>query len=89
MFYAMLPRLSDDLSRAEAIMRPNMWPYGINSNRKELEAMLRWSFEQGLAPRQGPSRNCSRRVSRKPGGTPVIPREKAARWFRSPRGACR
>jgi len=33
------------LSRAEAIMRPNMWPYGINSNRKELEAMLRWSFE--------------------------------------------
>jgi 4,5-dihydroxyphthalate decarboxylase len=53
MFYAMLPWLSDDLSRAEAIMGPNMWPYGVNSNRKELEAMLRWSFEQGLAPRQG------------------------------------
>jgi 4,5-dihydroxyphthalate decarboxylase len=34
-------------------MGPNMWPYGVNSNRKELEAMLRWSFEQGLAPRQG------------------------------------
>ena len=53
MFYAMLPWLSDDLSRARAVMGPNMWPYGVNSNRKELEAMLRWSFEQGLAPRQG------------------------------------
>jgi 4,5-dihydroxyphthalate decarboxylase len=53
MFYAMLPWLSDDLSRAEAVMGPNMWPYGVTSNRKELEAMLRWSFEQGLAPRQG------------------------------------
>jgi 4,5-dihydroxyphthalate decarboxylase len=53
MFYAMLPWLSDDLSRARTVMGPNMWPYGVNSNRKELEAMLRWSFEQGLAPRQG------------------------------------
>ena len=34
-------------------MGANMWPYGVSSNRKELEAMLRWSFEQGLASRQG------------------------------------
>jgi hypothetical protein len=27
MFYAMLPWLSDDLLRTEAIMGPNMWPY--------------------------------------------------------------
>jgi 4,5-dihydroxyphthalate decarboxylase len=53
MFYAMLPWLSDDLKRAYDVMGPNMWPYGANANRKELEAMLRWSFEQGLAPRQG------------------------------------
>jgi 4,5-dihydroxyphthalate decarboxylase len=53
MFYAMLPWLSDDLARAQAVMGPDMWPYGVNSNRNELEAMLRWSFEQGLAPRQG------------------------------------
>jgi 4,5-dihydroxyphthalate decarboxylase len=53
MFYAMLPWLSDDLRRAYDVMGPNMWPYGVNSNRKELDAMLRWSFEQGLAPRQG------------------------------------
>ncbi len=53
MFYAMLPWLSDDLARAHAVMGPDMWPYGANANRKELEAMLRWSFEQGLAPRQG------------------------------------
>ncbi len=53
MFYAMLPWLSDDLARAHAVMGPNMWPYGANANRMELEAMLRWSFEQGLAPRHG------------------------------------
>jgi 4,5-dihydroxyphthalate decarboxylase len=53
MYYAMLPWLSDDLSRAEAVMGANMWPYGAPSNRKALEAMLRWSFEQGLAPRLG------------------------------------
>jgi 4,5-dihydroxyphthalate decarboxylase len=53
MFYAMLPWLSDDLARAEAVMGPNMWPYGATANRKELEAMLRWSHEQGLAPRAG------------------------------------
>ncbi|MFL6795849.1 MAG: ABC transporter substrate-binding protein [Xanthobacteraceae bacterium] len=53
MFYAMLPWLSDDLQRAYDVMGPNMWPYGVTANRKELEAMLRWSFEQGLAPRHG------------------------------------
>lgn len=53
MFYSMLPWLSDDLARAHAVMGPNMWPYGVTANRKELESMLRWSFEQGLAPRIG------------------------------------
>ncbi len=53
MFYAMLPWLSDDLARAHSVMGANMWPYGANANRKELEAMLRWSHEQGLAPRHG------------------------------------
>jgi len=53
MLYAMLPWLLDDLSRAQAVMGPNMWPYGVSSNRKELEAMLRWSNEQGLSPRPG------------------------------------
>lgn len=53
MFYAMLPWLSDDLRRAYEVMGPNIWPYGVSANRKDLEAMLRWSFEQGLSPRQG------------------------------------
>jgi 4,5-dihydroxyphthalate decarboxylase len=53
MFYAMLPWLSDDLARAQDVMGPNMWPYGVTANRKDLDSMLRWSFEQGLAPRQG------------------------------------
>jgi 4,5-dihydroxyphthalate decarboxylase len=51
MYYAMMPWLTDDLARVQAVMGSNPWPYGVNSNRNELEAMLRWSFEQGLSPR--------------------------------------
>jgi 4,5-dihydroxyphthalate decarboxylase len=53
MFYSMLPWLTDDLARAKAVMGPQMWPYGVTANQRELEAMLRWSHEQGLAPRVG------------------------------------
>lgn len=28
------------------------WPYGVEANRKTLEAMTRYSFEQGLSPRK-------------------------------------
>ena len=30
-------------------MGDNFWPYGIEANRKALEALLRFSHEQGLA----------------------------------------
>jgi 4,5-dihydroxyphthalate decarboxylase len=50
--YTMLPWLPDDVARAVAVMGPQLWPYGIAANRKEIDAMLRWSFEQGLSPRQ-------------------------------------
>jgi 4,5-dihydroxyphthalate decarboxylase len=53
MYYVMLPWLTDDLARLHSVMGPNPWPYGANANRKELEAMLRWSHEQGLSPRRG------------------------------------
>jgi 4,5-dihydroxyphthalate decarboxylase len=36
-----------------AVVGPNVWPSGVTANRKGLKAVLRWSFEQGLAPRQG------------------------------------
>jgi len=31
---------------------PDVWSYGVPDNRKELEAMFRYSVEQGLAPRK-------------------------------------
>lgn len=50
--HAMLPWMPDEVARTQAVMGPNFWPYGIEENRKDLEAMLRWSYEQGLSPRQ-------------------------------------
>lgn len=51
-FYAMLPWLPHDLARVEAVMGHDFWSYGIPANRREIDAMLRWSVEQGLASRQ-------------------------------------
>jgi 4,5-dihydroxyphthalate decarboxylase len=48
----MLPWLQDDLKRAQSVMGPDVWPYGVPDNRKELEAMFRYSVEQGLASRK-------------------------------------
>jgi len=33
-------------------MGTNYWTYGIEANRKELEAIMRYVFEQGLVKRQ-------------------------------------
>ena len=33
-------------------MGENFWPYGIEANRKTLETLFRYSFEQGLASKQ-------------------------------------
>ena len=35
----MLPWLQDDLKRAQSILGPDVWPYGVPDNRKEIEAM--------------------------------------------------
>jgi 4,5-dihydroxyphthalate decarboxylase len=32
-------------------MGENFWPYGIEANRKALETLFRYSFEQGLSSR--------------------------------------
>ena len=50
----MLPWLADDLRRAEAVMGPDLWPYGVARNRGDLEAMTRWAHEQGLSDRRMP-----------------------------------
>jgi 4,5-dihydroxyphthalate decarboxylase len=33
-------------------MGEDFWPYGVEANRKTLEAMTRYSYEQGLAVRR-------------------------------------
>jgi 4,5-dihydroxyphthalate decarboxylase len=33
-------------------MGENFWPYGIAPNRKALEALFQYSYEQGLASRK-------------------------------------
>ena len=33
-------------------MGTNFWKYGVEANRKELESIMRYVFEQGLVERQ-------------------------------------
>ncbi len=33
-------------------MGTNYWKYGIEANRKELETVMRYAYEQGLVKRQ-------------------------------------
>jgi 4,5-dihydroxyphthalate decarboxylase len=46
-----LPWLSDDLARVKTVMGEDFWPYGVEDNRAELEAMARYALADGLAPR--------------------------------------
>ena len=44
-----LPWLAKELEDTQALMGENYWPYGIEPNRKTLEALFQYSFEQGMA----------------------------------------
>jgi 4,5-dihydroxyphthalate decarboxylase len=48
----MLPWYGQELEYTKAEMGPNFYSYGIQSNRKSLETLFRYSYEQGLASRQ-------------------------------------
>jgi len=45
----MLPWYGQELEEAKALMGDNYYSYGIGPNRKTLEALFRYSHEQGLA----------------------------------------
>ena len=47
----MLPWLTRDLEEIAELMGPAHWPYGFPENRAVLEAMCRYSYEQGLSSR--------------------------------------
>ncbi len=51
-----LPWVTDDLRRVIELMGNNNWPYGIAANSKAIEAICRYSYSQGLAPRVIPVR---------------------------------
>jgi len=46
-----LPWVIDELESTRKLMGKNYWKYGIEANRKELEAVMRYVYEQGLTQR--------------------------------------
>lgn len=48
----MLPWFSRLISDDRALLGKDWWPYGIGANRKAIEAVLRYHFEQGITERQ-------------------------------------
>ena len=47
-----LPWVNQELETTRALMGDNYWPYGVKANRKELELVMRYTHEQGLAKRR-------------------------------------
>jgi len=47
-----LPWFGQEFEETRELMGDNYWPYGIEPNRKALETLFRYSYEQGLASRE-------------------------------------
>lgn len=47
-----LPWVAQEIEETRKLMGENYWPYGIEPNRKALEALFQYSYEQGLASRK-------------------------------------
>lgn len=47
--YDSLPWYAQELEETKDLMGENFWPYGIEPNRKTLETLFRYSYEQGLS----------------------------------------
>ena len=47
-----LPWPIEALEEAKQLMGDDYWAYGADANAKELEAMTRYSFDQGLSERK-------------------------------------
>ncbi len=44
-----MPWVAQEAEETRRLMGDNYWTYGIGPNRKALDALLQYSFEQGLA----------------------------------------
>jgi len=51
-FLRTLPWFAQELDATEALMGKNFFPYGAEVNRKSLQALFRYSYQQGLASRE-------------------------------------
>ncbi len=47
-----LPSLTWSAEQAQALMGPDIWPYGIEANARTLDMFLRYHFAQGLSHRR-------------------------------------
>ncbi len=47
-----LPWAAQEIEETRALMGENFWPYGIEPNRKALDALFQYSYEQGLCSRK-------------------------------------
>ena len=50
--YDMLPWYGQELEETRQLMGDNFYSYGIKPNRKTLEALFRYSHQQGLTRRE-------------------------------------
>ncbi|MSQ20256.1 MAG: ABC transporter substrate-binding protein [Betaproteobacteria bacterium] len=50
--FVTLPWVYQEVLAAEALLAEDYWAYGVNANRAALEAMTRYSFDQGLSQRK-------------------------------------
>lgn len=50
--FTTLPWPVDEFEAAKALMGDDYWPYGVHANAEVIEAMCRYSFEQGLTARR-------------------------------------
>jgi 4,5-dihydroxyphthalate decarboxylase len=48
----MFPWFSKLINEERAVLGTDWWPYGIEANRKALDAILRYHFEQGITERR-------------------------------------
>ena len=49
--FTTLPWPVEELTRARALMGEDFWSYGVDANQRELSAVSRYAFEQGINPR--------------------------------------
>lgn len=51
-YFTSLPWIAQEAEETRKLMGDNYWPYGIKQNLKSLNAILQYSYEQGLAKRK-------------------------------------